>query len=433
MRARQFSLFDEQRLTLDRAIDLSLESLRAYGERYEHWATAYSGGKDSSATVTFVAWAIREGLVPRPKSWTVLLSDTRQELPPLLGSAMSLMAHLRADGFDARVVLPQMDDRFYVYMFGRGVPPPKNKFRWCISQLKISPMQFALEDKAVALGMGQIVDTDANRYGRCYEGNGQDKLLMMTGIRLGESAARDKSIAVACNKDSGECGTGLMHIKNASKEEKKAPGMFVRSPATGVADTLAPLLHWRLCHVFDWLYFETKRHGYPEVLGIADVYGDDEIRTGCIGCNLVDKDSALLRLLKYQEQWAHLRPLLELKPLFRELKKAKYRLRKSEPEMRQDGTPAKNGQRLGPLTMEARAYGLETVLDIQRRVNEGANGRPGIDLINAEEESRIRELWALDTWPNNWDGDEITGDVMIDAIMVTAAGELVVQPLLVGG
>lgn len=75
MKARKQSLFEESRLHLRDSIEFSLDSLREYGKRYRHWTTAYSGGKDSSATVTFIAWAIREGHVPAPETWTVLLSD----------------------------------------------------------------------------------------------------------------------------------------------------------------------------------------------------------------------------------------------------------------------------------------------------------------------------------------------------------------------
>jgi DNA sulfur modification protein DndC len=73
--------------------------------------------------------------------------------------------------------------------------------------------------------------------------------------------------------------------------------------------------------------------------------------------------------------------------------------------------------------MEAIAYGLERLLDIQ--------GRARVDLINADEEARIRELWALNTWPQKWTGDEIDGDEMIDAYTVTALGDVISQPLLV--
>ncbi len=380
---RTASLFEADRLTLDDSIALSLESLAEYGRRYRHWAVAYSGGKDSSAVVAFVSWAISTGQVKAPESLTVLYADTRMELPPLQQGALTLLAALEQKGIKTQVVLPAMDDRFFVYMFGRGVPPPKNRFRWCTPQLKIEPMAAALESIRQAAG---------------------EKLLMLTGVRLGESAARDQRIALSCSRDSGECGQGW----------------FQTAPPDSVADTLAPLLHWRLCFVYDWLYFD-DRHGY-DVSGIADIYGEDDVRTGCVGCNLTSRDTALERLLR-NPAWAHLSPLLELRPLYTELTMSKHRKRKAEPEMRQDGKWSQNAQRLGPLTMEARLYGLGRVLDIQERA--------GVDLVNSEEEARIRELITLNTWPNRWDGTEVVGDELLDAVTIDAFGDIVTQPRLV--
>ncbi len=331
---------------------------------------AYSGGKDSSATVAFVAWAIQSGRVPAPASLSVLYADTRMELPPLQQTAMRLLAKLRDDGFDARVVLPKLDDRFYVYMLGYGVPPPSNTFRWCTAQLKVEPMLAALTD--------------------LRERSGQ-KLLMLTGVRLGESAARDQRIAVSCSRDSGECGQGW----------------FQSSTPEAVADTLAPLLHWRLCHVYDWLYFD-DRHGY-DVTDIAAVYGEGEVRTGCVGCNLASRDTALERLLRHPD-WAHLSPLLELRPLYAELKQPRWRKRKATPERTQSGSYSKNGQRMGPLTMAGRACGLERILGIQLRA--------GVDLINAEEAARIFEMWRLNMWPRKWSESDIAADQPISRISV---------------
>lgn len=378
----QATLWDNQRMSWKDALELSIASLKEYGQRYQHWALAYSGGKDSSATAAFVAWAIKTGKVPAPESLTVLYADTRQEFPPLFSTATQFMAALEQDGFTTRMVLPTLNDRFYVYMFGRGVPPPKNRFRWCTPQLKIEPMQAALEKRRREIG---------------------EKFLMLTGVRMGESAARDQRIAISCSKDTGECGQGWFQV----------------SPGDAVSDTLAPLLHWRLCFVWDWLYF--GEHGYNMLPEIATVYGDGDVRTGCVGCNLASRDTALENLIK-NPAWAHLQPLTELKPLFAELTKPKWRLRKAEPETTKSGRYAKNGQRMGPLTMEARAYGLERVLNIQRRAE--------VDLINPTEERRIRKLWALNTWPQGWDGNEVVADVALNQITVID-NELMVQPLLV--
>ena len=378
----QQSLFENVRSSLDDSIEMSIASLNAYGQRYKHWAIAYSGGKDSTATVTFVAFCLRNKLVTAPESLIVLYADTRMELPPLQEGAMRLLSELRQQGVDTKIVLPKMEDRFFVYMFGRGVPPPKNRFRWCTPQLKVEPMHNALYSLRQQAG---------------------EKLLMLTGVRLGESAVRDARIALSCSKDSGECGQGWFQV--ATPES--------------VADTLAPLLHWRLCHVYDWLYFEQERHGY-DTTSIADVYGDDDVRTGCVGCNLASRDTALDRLLR-NSKYAHLRPLKELKPLYGELTLAKWRKRKSDAELRKDGQWSVNAQRLGPLTMEGRLYGLGRVRDIQRRA--------GVDLINAEEEGRIMELINANTWPNKWTGNEINGDCLIDSIKIVG-NEIITQPIL---
>ena len=383
MQNRNVSLFEDQRMGYNDAINMSIASLREYGQRYPHWAIAFSGGKDSSATAAFVAWAIQSGQVPAPETLTILYADTRQEFPPLQQTAMQFMDALRRDGYTAQSVLPALDDRFYVYMLGRGVPPPKNRFRWCTSQLKVEPMQAALQQRRDELG---------------------EKFLMLTGVRLGESAIRDQRIALSCSKDSGECGQGWFQQMNHD----------------AVSDTLAPLLHWRLCFVWDWLYFGD--HKYQMLSDVAVTYGDGDVRTGCIGCNLASKDTALENLCSVPE-WSHLAPLKELKPLFRELAKPRWRLRKATPDINKDGRYAKNGQRMGPLSMDARIYALARVLDIQRRAQ--------VDLINREEENRIRQLISLNTWPDGWNGNEVKADVPLDQITVIGDNELVVQPRLV--
>lgn len=383
-RMKQPSLWEADRLTLDQAMALTAASLHTYGPRYAHWALAYSGGKDSTATVALVTHLIATGQVPAPQSLTVLYADTRMELPPLQNSALAILATLAGQGIQTQVVLPPMDRRFFVYMFGRGVPPPKNRFRWCTVSLKIGPMEAALADLRAAAGQ---------------------KLLMLTGVRRGESAMRDARINISCSRDGAECGQGW----------------FQTSTPESVADTLAPLDHFRVCHVWDLLTFLAPGWGLPTER-IAEVYGGEEkeelnARMGCVGCNLVEEDRALNRLIRLP-QYAYLAPLTELRPLYRELTKPQYRLRKDGSETRKDGSLVSNPMRMGPLTMDARRWGLGQVLDIQARTNTGAaqSGQPPIDLINPEEEARIHELIAANTWPNGWEGTEVTGDVPLPMV-----------------
>ncbi len=163
------SLWEGERLTLERSLELTIESLQAYGPLYRHWALAYSGGKDSSTVVTLIAHLIASQMIQAPESLTVLYADTRMELPPLQAAAMRILNERQHRGVTVRVVLPALDDRFFVYMFGRGVPPPKNRFRWCTPQLKVELMEAALAELRAFYG---------------------EKFLMFTGVRLAEEQAR---------------------------------------------------------------------------------------------------------------------------------------------------------------------------------------------------------------------------------------------------
>lgn len=282
------------------------------------------------------------------------------------------------------------------------MPPPSNTFRWCTPKLKVMSMEREL---------------DALREER------GEKFLMLTGVRIGESAARDQRIAMSCTKDGGECGQGW----------------FQQTSSNAVADTLAPLLHWRVCHVWDWLVQADVELGYP-TFDIAEVYGHDpqdelgetepmNARTGCIGCPLVQEDSALERVLA-NPKWAYLAPLRQLRSLYREVKRPQHRLRKHG-EVRKDGTLAKKQGRLGPLTLETREWALGEILQIQDEVNVAARkcGQPTLNLINDEELTRIRELIVAKTWPEKWDGTEHRGDEWLPKIFSDGS----VQPLLFQG
>jgi len=355
------------RMSFTESIGLTAQSLNAYGPQHRNWCIAWSGGKDSSALLSAVLYLIDQGEVGRPESLTVFYADTRMELPPLAESAKTIMSVLEKRGIEVQVVTAPLDDRFFVYMLGRGVPPPNNgTLRWCTPQIKVEPME-----SAISSWLSQ-----------------SENALMLTGLRIGESAVRDARITLACSKDGGECGQGWYQ-----KVLPNAKGI------KGRLATLAPILHWRVCHVWGWLREEMA--GLP-TSGIADAYGGDQAedinaRTGCIGCPLASRDTALETILK-NPKWFHLAPLLELKPLYRFLREPQNRLRKSGLEKRKDGSAVHNPNRMGPLTMQARMYALEKILDIQARA--------GVDLINAEEKSRILELIDLNTWPNKWSGEE---------------------------
>lgn len=378
----------------EEAVEMTLQSLRAYWPNHEHVAIAWSGGKDSTAALTLLIHLIDIGELPQPARLYVFYADTRQELPPIQQSAELVMAKLRQRNWiEVVVVQAPIDKRFMVYILGRGVPPPNNNtLRWCTRQIKVEPMAQALSEAIASL---------------------PGTALMITGVREGESAVRDGRIRMSCSKDGAECGQGW--YQQVLPEAKGIRGRVA---------TLAPLLHWGVCIVWDWLKVYAPRPefgGWPVSI-LADAYGGDDAeeinaRTGCIGCPLTEKDTAL-EVVIAMPQWAHLAPLLELKPLYRWMRLPAQRLRKAGAELLKDGSIAKNPQRMGPLTIEARQHALERILDIQARAS--------VDLINAEEEARIRELLAARTFPDKWTGDEPSASVWLDRVN----GDGTVEPIL---
>ena len=342
-------------------------------------------GKDSTTLVTLLVQLMESGQIMRPESFTVLCADTRMEILPLWYAAYGVIEKLKSKGIDVRIVTASMDKRFLVYMLGRGVPPPSNTFRWCTGHIKVEPMEEALKELHSKIG---------------------EKILMLTGVRQGESAIRDGRIAMSCSKDGAECGQGW----------------YQEGLDSAMCSTLAPILHWRACTVWDWLkiFAPGKSFGEWSTAILADAYGGDEAeeinaRTGCCGCPLTQKDKALEAVVRIPD-WSYLSPLLELKSLYREMKKPQYRHRQPGGQRKKDGSLSKNQQRLGAITLEAREMFLEKFIDIQNRVNDKAIliGRPKVDFLNDEEIFRIKELISLKTFPDGWTGEEPTGDIMLD-------------------
>jgi len=384
----QTNIFGVEPITVAESIELTIQSLKTYGSLHEHWAMAWSWGKDSTTLITLVAQLINTGQIPKPKTLTIFAADTRMELIPLWLSSQVIKKQMEERGINVKIVTAPIDDRFLVYILGRGVPPPSNTFRWCTGQIKVEPMENAVSE---------------------FLKSKNEKVLMLTGVRLGESAVRDQRINVSCSKDGGECGQGW----------------YQTGLQNDLCSTLAPILHWRVCNVWDWLkvFAPMQKYGGWNTELVADAYGGDEAeeinaRTGCIGCPLVDKDKSLDTVLM-NPKWEYLRPLKKLKGLYREMRFPKNRLRKDGNEYKKDGNLAKNQYRMGPLTLEARKYFLNEILKIQLEVNIKAIeiGMPCIDILNPEEVARIEELIELKTFPNKWSGDEKNASIPQDKII----------------
>lgn len=384
----QINLFGIEPITVAESIELTIQSLQAYGILHKHWAMAWSWGKDSTTLVTLVVQLINTGQIPAPESLTIFAADTRMELIPLWLSSQVIKKQLEERNVKVEIVTAPIDDRFLVYILGRGVPPPSNTFRWCTGQIKVEPMEAAIKN---------------------FITEKKEKILMLTGVRLGESAIRDQRINTSCSKDGAECGQGW----------------YQTGLQNDLCSTLAPILHWRVCNVWDWLkvFAPMQKYGGWNTTLLADAYGGDEAeeinaRTGCIGCPLVEKDKSLDTILK-NPKWEYLRPLKRLKNIYREMRLPKNRLRKNGNEFKKDGSLAKNQYRMGPLTLESRITFLNEIIGIQNEINLKAKqiGMPCIDILNQEEIDRINELIQNKTFPNKWTGNELNASVPQEEII----------------
>lgn len=378
MKYKQLNIFrhteagKSMRSTLAEAMDLTIQSLQAYGADRSTWVIGYSGGKDSTATLTFIDWAIRQGRVKRPKNLIVVYSDTLMELPSLEYSAHQLLDYLQGQGWQVRRSVPMLKtkptktERFFVTMLGRGYAPPNNRFRWCTARMKTDKID-------------RIYDAISKEYGTDFLG--------IDGIRKGESAARDNLILASCSTDDGECGQGWFH--NTTHGAK-----------------LSPILHWRVCHVWDWIVEAAFEHGYP-IDGVIQTYGveitDDGVeeplsaRTGCIGCPLVTTpnesrpkpDKALATVLTSPD-WSHLAPYAKLSEIY-------WRLRWDR-----DCRHIKlNGQK-GCLTLTARQWALNEILKLQdesARLALELERKPYV-LIEPEEVALIQQMLEARTFPD---------------------------------
>jgi DNA sulfur modification protein DndC len=326
------------------------------------WCCAYSGGKDSTALVTWLEWLRRAGWLTAPSPMLVR-SDTGVEDPALAGVAGALTALLAGCGWVCGLVTPAVHERLYPQVLGRGLPPIHpgvRRMRWCTRSTKIDPM-------ARWRGAAGV-------------------RLTLTGLRLGESAQRDAKLAKGGCSAGGECGI-------------PEPGEY----------TYSPLLCWTTCQVLDWLQGDVGREARALLADLlpltrqlvavygfetaATLFGERELvrssRFGCVGCPAIGAEAhAPASVVRRNGPGS---PLNDLYAVWHEARQPGSRLvgfRRGKPV-------------LGPLRMDARRRLFARVADVQARA--------GVVLVTPEDEGFIRDCWARRVYPRGWsEADEAT-------------------------
>lgn len=150
------------------------------------WVVMLSMGKDSSCMASLV-WDMLRNLEPaqRRKDVHFITSDTRCEVPAMLQyvrkNVRMMRDAAREQGLPIKVHLaePDMEQRFFYQVLGKGNPPPneKTRFRWCSDKMKIQPTESLVRDLSSQFTV--LDEFDA---------------VMLLGVRTQESATRANSI-----------------------------------------------------------------------------------------------------------------------------------------------------------------------------------------------------------------------------------------------
>lgn len=292
----------------------------------KHWVVMYSGGKDSTtALILILEAAKRQGIEVE-----VVYSDTQVEIPTLEKYAKKFLRYLKKElGVKTHIFEPEVKDTFWVNLIGRGYPPPHQGFRWCTSRLKINPAD-------------KFIKSVPNK----------EETLIVTGVRFGESDARDERLNLSCQRG-GECGQGVWYQHST----RLNVGYF------------SPIITWRECDVWDFLNFVAPTWGYP-TQDLQDIYMGRETRFGCWVCTVVSQDKTMQKIVTTQEQY---KPMLE----FRDWLMVFGRLHKNR-VIRPNGFP-------GRLSLAARKKILKRLSSVEEKM--------GTILLSESERKLIKNCW----------------------------------------
>jgi DNA sulfur modification protein DndC len=331
--------------------------VKAYEDNQTDFFFGYSGGKDSSAVLRVLFHALEQRCLPIRKT-TIVYCDTGVEIPVLRDFAYHTLlgVHKEATNYGynlgIKIAIPELKDRFFVKVIGRGYPSPTNKFRWCTDKLRIKPIQSALEE--------------------CKE---SEENIVVLGIRYGESIERDKTIN-----------------KHALSEE----GFFLHS-GSSKSRIFSPVYNYTTKEIWSLLGNYRLPHSidYSRIFRIyKDADGECSIvrhrkaepcassRFGCWTCTVVREDKAMVSLI--ENGYGRLKPLLEFRNF---LSVFRDDLNFREP-CRRNGVAGP-----GPITLEGRKILLEKLFEAQEAY--------GHQLISKEELGEIQKLWKEDAEQNS--------------------------------
>jgi len=382
-----------RRKTLD---EIHEEIAQVYLSNGFPWVLGFSGGKDSTATLQLVWYALRR--LPREKLSKhvyVVASDTLVEAPAIAAridtSLRQMNEAAREAGLplSAHKVVPEVDDRFWVNLIGRGYPAPYARFRWCTDRVKIKPNNRFIKEKVTEHG----------------------EVVVVLGVRKLESAVRKQIIE--------------LHKITGSRLSRHSllPGAYVYTPIEDFTTK----------DVWDYLWLlpnpwggdnESLRELYTSASGECPSFVIDHLtpscgntRFGCWVCTVVDRDRSMEAMAESGDDW--MQPLIAFRDYLTSTQDPA-----NKPEQR--SLVRRNGQvwvkeeklLYGPYAFDDKSFRqtlLRRLLQTQKQVRE-LGPDPHVTLIQPEELHAIRRIWRaeegdwVDTLPQIYEQE--TGETL---------------------
>ncbi|MGN6228963.1 MAG: DNA phosphorothioation system sulfurtransferase DndC [Dyella sp.] len=340
------------------------------------WVLGYSGGKDSTATLQLVWYALAALPVEeRTKPVHVISTDTLVENPIVAAWVASSLDEMRRSAtaeampFLPERLTPTITNTFWVNLIGKGYPAPRPKFRWCTDRLKIKPSNAFITD--VVKDRGEVI--------------------LVLGIRRQESAARARAM------DRHE----RMRVRDRLSPNANLPNSLIYSPVEDWSNDDVWTYLMQVANPWGYrnrdlltLYQGASADGECPLVVDASTPSCGDSRFGCWVCTLVEQDKSMAAMIQNDQDKEWMLPMLELR---NELDVKDDRHMRDFRRMN-GSVQIFHGRTIpGPYTQEWRAHWLRRVLEVQRWVREhGPKEMRQITLISQEELDEIRRIWVVD-------------------------------------
>jgi len=342
--------------------DLIKEEIKEqYLEDNIPWVIGFSGGKDSTAILQLIFYALSE--LPSSKlnkEIHVLSNDTLVENPNVVKFLDKQLEKIEQFGkqnlfshnpnlFNVFKSTPKLEDTFWLNLIGKGYPSPNRWFRWCTERMKINPTN-------------EYILNTVNKHG---------KAIIVLGTRKAESSNRSASMA-------------QYEIQGIRLRKHSLPNAYVYAPISNLSNQDV------------WVYLINTKNPWggdnQELLNLYRSASDimdcplvidnttpscGNSRFGCWVCTVVDRDRSMSNMIINGEEW--MQPLIKFRDWLYEIRDDESKRSKR----RRNGQPG-----LGPFTMETRKEILEKLLKIENEV--------GIELISLQELVAIQYQWNYD-------------------------------------